>query len=160
MNAIKRIIDAVSKIKNGTFFRISYRTTVPVKSAYKDTVKIEKFVDTTVRTGINYRNTKSYVAPVSSITRKNNNIWLESNKNKIKYNFNTDKLYINLYTMQSGDNSHIKYRVSINGDVSVCNSLNNFREYVQNSYFTKSKSGMYQVTLDNVYKINGVCFTE
>ena len=78
----KQVAEFINNVNNGVFFRVNYKTELPIIAAKKDCVKIEKFSSIIARTGINYKNMKSYVEPKTTIKRKNNYIWVT--KNKIK----------------------------------------------------------------------------
>ena len=56
---VSDIYNAITKIPNGRFFRIIYKTEMPLKCEYKKTgIEVYKITSRIARTGINYANIK------------------------------------------------------------------------------------------------------
>ena len=140
-------------IKPGTFTKFAYRSEVPVKAKYKDNVKIVKYSKAIGRFGIKYTNLKSVKEQLSQVPKKDykknpNEYWIF--KNILKYNKNTDKYYMTVYTSQH-KNKNV-FLVYTDKGLDIVHDLNGFKEYVLPSYFNKKSSGKetYCVCLDNV----------
>lgn len=158
MNKLEMMTKIVNQLKNGTFVRFGFETDVPIKAALKDDIKIKKTTFITARTGVAYKNLKRFKDSEQGITKKkaNNYSWIINNK--IKYNSNTDKYYIQLATNK---NANIKcfYQVYKNGKINVYNTKKSlqekFGEYCINSYFKeKEEPAVMSINIDNVIKIN------
>lgn len=103
------LISIIKNIPGGQFFRMSYKSELPVKAEYKKAgITIIKVTSSTVRTGVNYNSIaviKEYKATHESTqsNRVNNYVWVE--KNRIKHNTATGKDYLVIATTK---NSHSK----------------------------------------------------
>lgn len=148
---------AVTKLPSGVFFRLEYRTEVPVKKEYQDKVQILKIVEMTTRTGINYRTlAEKHNDMTSDITGSNSWYWYLHRK--IKYNKNKDTYYLVVAPIKKGSNTDSYYQVTYNGVMHLVKNLTDiFEDYVRPSYFKKSKSGgkIININIDNIISING-----
>lgn len=154
LNAVSQ---AVSKLPNGVFFRLEYRTEVPVKKEYQDKVHILKIVKMTTRTGINYRTIAEKPTEMTSGTADINS-WSWYLHRKIKYNKNKDTYYLVVAPIKKGSNTDSYYQVTYNGVMHLVKDLTDiFEDYVRPSYFKKSKSGgkVININIDNIISING-----
>lgn len=159
------VIETITNMENGKLFRICYESDVSLNAATKKlgTIKIKKIVEATVRTGVEYNNIERIVekkenrpadAPVRNYT--NNYKWLVPNK--VKYNSNTEKTYIQVAPLVSGGNKKVKY-IMINGDSETFIEPKDFeetvKEYVLPSYFKKSGEAPEVMTLncENIIRI-------
>lgn len=156
------IIDSIKAIKPGCLFRITYKSEIPVKAEFKNNgIRLIKITETTVRTGVAYRNLKSVMATeaTSSTEHKKSNFeWVVTNR--VSYNSNTDKMYARIATIKNGNNAHHKYIVECNGICEEVDSLNEAqRNFVVNSYWNKHETPSVQnVSLDNILSIGKTVF--
>lgn len=165
MNMLTReeIFKATESIKGGRIARITYKTEVPLKAAYKKQgYKITKIVETSVRFGVNYNNIASVIQrreneeKVTS-NRANNYEWIVDNR--IKYNTNTEKEYLVVASLNHGHNTKVKYimdRCEEDG-VDLGSNLNEIvSEYVQNHYMNRAANiaEVRTIALDNILCIN------
>lgn len=150
--------------KPGVFTTINYLVDCPVKAEYKKLgIQVRKNVTTKARFNINYKNIASVKERLSNEEdkkpRANNYVPIVANL--LYHNTNTDKDYLNVYTIK-GNHSKRKYEVNIpsNGlDVWHIWSEDRVREegFLINSYFS-GKSGeneMYRINVNNILSING-----
>lgn len=158
MNRLNTVTRILNQIKNGVFTRFGFETQVPVKANMKDNISITKTTFITGRTGVNYNNLKAVKEREnkSTVKRTNNYSWIINNK--LKYNSNTDKYYLQVATNK---NANIKcfYQVYKNGKINVYNTKKSlqekFGEYCINSYFKeKEEPAVMSINIDNVIKIN------
>lgn len=103
------LISTIKAIPSGRFFRMTYKTELPVKAEHKKAgVTIIKITSSTVRTGVSYNSIavikayKSANAPSDKV-KTNNYVWVE--KNRIKHNTSTGKDY---FVIATHKNSHPK----------------------------------------------------
>lgn len=140
----------------GRMMRISYTTELPVKAKYKKQgIRIVKEVETTVRTGVAYkniskvierRNSPDYVPPKP---RENNSEWVIPNV--LLKNNNTGKTYLYVAPMRKGNNLKALYKINTHE-----NPLDVMKEYVIPSYFAeKDMPDVITICVDNIKKING-----
>lgn len=147
----------MSDIKNGTFMRVTYKSDVNIKSAYKKAgYEVIKFVETTTRTGISYGSVKNNnVIPTS--TKANNYEW--DMVNKIRYNTNTEKHYIFVAPIAKGNNTNTRYFVKLNGTVVYqTNSKQKLIDKYENMLYA-SNGGfptVQNIAIDNIISINGI----
>ena len=163
-----QIIEAVSKVRNGTIARVTYQTELPLKAEYKKQgYSIIKVVETSGRFGVNYHNIGSVIARKAAethkdvVVRKNNYTWVI--KHKVKHNESTGKDYIVMANFNKGHHTKSKYIVIYHSE--ELNTYNNtqfensyFVEMVINSYWNKSNSGgeVKTITFENIIRINDV----
>ena len=78
IESVRRI---VSDIPAGRFFRIAYKTQVPIKKEYKDEITILKITEMTTRTGVSYAsvaNTHKELIESNKTTSRSNGPILKS----------------------------------------------------------------------------------
>lgn len=157
------MMNTIEKIKPGTITRIGYRSNVPVKAEFaKQGITVEKIVETSVRTGVAYNNiaeVKNHKSEKPSVTHKNN--FVSVIKNKVKYNTNTDKYYMQCATLSKGSNTRVMYIVNFSDKTVVMTSKefmdSIFTRFVQDSYFKKSDyRPVFTVNLENIYRIGNI----
>lgn len=158
------ILDAVSGVKNGTITRVTYRTEVPLKAAYKKLgYSIVKVVETSGRLGVNYHNIASVIARKAeeglkeAIQRTNNYEWIIDNK--VKHNTVTGKDYLVLASFNNGHHTKSKYIVkcdAIDETLSSEEFMNSdMKEFVINSYWNKGASPEVKtIAFDNIIQIS------
>lgn len=154
------MVNDIAKIKNGTFTRIKYVTDVPVNAlAKKSGVSIKKYVESTVRIGINYTNLASVKNRPKTQDNVRVNNFVPYLGNKISYNTNTNDYYLNVFTTPNANTkvTYIEARV-IDGK-SIETTLPGNKElltpWITPSYLKKSDSSidMYRVKLSNIMKV-------
>lgn len=159
----QEIMSAISSVKGGTIARIAYKTDVPLKAEFKKQgYKLTRVVETSVRCGVDYHKISSVIARKSSAdyvpsTRKNNYEWVI--KNRVKHNTNTEKDYVVVATLPSGDNTKVKYILdgTFVGTIDMGDSIDNhYTHLVIDSYFKnkESSSEVKTISFDNVLRIN------
>lgn len=158
------VLNDISKVKNGTFTRLCYVTDVPVNAlAKKCGVRIKKYVESTVRLGINYGHLASVKnrPHVESDSKPRTNNFVPYLGNKISYNTNTDDYYLNVFTTPNS-NSKVKYvqYMSVDGeDISDTTWYGENKEllspWVTPSYLKKHDTpiDMYRVKMSNVMRV-------
>lgn len=164
---LETIIDAVNNVKNGTCVRIGYTSEVPVKAKYRDDVAIKKIVATTGRLGVKYANIKTvkerFAAKAAGSAKVNNFSWVV--EDKIKYNSNTGKNYLNVTTFPKGDNTRSVYEVRKGNSLSYFFTKKDLEEYagkyIRESYFNSKKNPteVYIVNIENVFCVGNVVET-
>lgn len=156
---LNSIISKISKIKNGTFVRISYRTELPVRAEFKKAgYRVIKNCTTTTRTGVYYGNIKEIKEKMQNegyqISRNENLEWTV--KNTIQYNKNTNKHYLCIYPIARGRNTKVKYTVVTPQGTYLDNDFD--RGLVIESYFNRKNNGvskMMKIDTKNIIKIGG-----
>lgn len=112
------IIDKIKNLRNGTMFRITYKTDMPVRASFKkDGVKIVKVTSVVTRTGVNYDHIGYVIkakanGEITDSTKTNNYSWVVPNK--VAYNSNTDCTYLRIAPIKNGT-SKTYYLVTKNG---------------------------------------------
>lgn len=148
MAKYENIYDAIAALPNGRFFKITYRTSVPLKAKDKeDGFEIIKYTTRITRTGIKYQNIKSAQLLNTSTKLAANTRWLIPNK--IKTNLRTDKDYLVIVPMNKGEAKSYKYHYiwdHITYDVS--NELK--MDHVLPSYINKTNGPIRIINLDNI----------
>ena len=153
---LENVKNVIVAKKNGVFFRINYRTEIPVKAEFKKAgINLVKFTEKTVRTGVNYehiqavidkKSAEDYVAPAH---RENHKDWIVNNK--LFYNTNTNKYYVRLAHC-NGSKAKSKY-VAYGADG---NEIEFDKNYAVNSYWNKSNNdikSVFDVNVDNIMSI-------
>ena len=154
---LENVKNAIVSKKNGVFFKINYRTEVPVKSEFKKLgINVVKFTEKLVRTGVNYehiqavidkKSAENYVAPAH---RENHKNWIVSNK--LFYNTNTDNYYVRL-AYCNGSKTKTKYvAYGVDG-----HEIEFDKNYAINSYWNKSNNdvkSVFDVNVDHILSIN------
>lgn len=154
INVINNIINSIRK---GTFFRIVYKTEVPVKAAYKQMgLKVCKVTSVITRTGINYFNIAGVDAPSNKKNRVNNYEPLV--KNVLYYNSNTKNSYLNIYPVK-GNYSKTKYEFYIDDQrIKTCSAdeINFNSDIFKQRSYSSERPRMQRINIDNIISINGV----
>lgn len=164
----EQIIEAVSNVKNGCIARISYRTELPIKAAYKKQgYKIIKVVETSVRFGVDYFNIGSVIERKAAeaeagkvpVVRENPYEWVIDNK--VKRHIAKDKYYVVAAVLNGGHNTHSKYILvgSPIGNIDMGSEISpEYRNIVLDSYFNKSSNGgeVRTIAFENIIRINDI----
>lgn len=160
----EQIIEAVDNVKNGTIARVTYRTELPVKAAFKKQgYKVIKVVETSGRLGVNYHNIATVIARkaeqemTESVQRANNYEWVI--RNKVKHNTATNKDYLVLASFNQGHHTRSKYIVSYMGEETTYSSaVDTVKDLVINSYWTPGKTAgeVRNISFENILCINNV----
>ena len=127
----------LSLIKPGQFFRIGYKTAIPIKAEYKNIIEIIKVCTETVRTGVKYQNISSVTVKEKDPIYKSNKRWLI--KNSVFENTNNNELYIRLANLRHGANYKRSYIIKIDKNIFYYEEIpDEFTKYIIPSYFTKN----------------------
>lgn len=156
------IIQALENIHPGSFFRISYKTELPLKSAFsKQGYKIYRLCQSTVRTGINYGNIRFVIEErsrnsYSSIPHKSNIVPVV--KNRVYKNSETNQMYLRVYPTKKGTNKVSQY-VIVNPD-GMMSGMTNLDEkskaMIRDSYFNSRYSPVSMIKLENLYRVGNL----
>lgn len=154
---MSEIREAINKLGNGKFFRVGYKTTLPLKAEFKNRgYQIIKFTEVTTRTGVSYRNIQAVInkGETSSRTITNNYEWIL--RNKLSFNTHTKKEYLRIAQVPEGGHRITYYAIQCpEGDISATQLTQNYKEMVQNSYWNSSyQNAVQNISLENVFKIN------
>lgn len=137
----------LSLIKPGQFFRIGYRTNIPIKIEYKNIIEIIKVCTETVRTGVKYQNISSVTVKEKDPIYKSNKKWLI--KNSVFENTNNNELYIRLANLKVGANLKRYYLVKLDKNIFYYEEIpDEFKKYIIPSYFTKNSEVSYRPIKD------------
>ena len=152
----KQLIQKLSEIPAGRFFRVRYTTKVRLKAAFeKEGYSIIKIVDTTTRTGVKYSSLidKHKMNELPAPEKTNNWEWIV--KDRIKHNTNTGKDYLVLAPISKGSNTIVSYVLTTPGGVSnVIPECDVRNTYAVPSYWrTGDKPTIMNVTLENVLMV-------
>mgnify|MGYP003302226491 CR=1 FL=1 len=154
IESVRRI---VSNIPAGRFFRIAYKTQVPIKKEYKDEITILKITEMTTRTGVSYASVSdNYTETYENIHPYRPGRW--DIFRKLKYHNKTGKYYLVVAPIKKGSNVNTYYQVNYKGVMHLVADLTDmFEDYVRPSYFKKSKTGgkVINIQVDNLLSING-----
>ena len=159
------ILEATSSIRGGTIARISYCTELPLKAEFKKQgYKIKKYIETSVRIGVNYHNIASVkarkeaaIVNESKPIKKSNYEWIL--KNRVKYNTNTEKDYLVVAVLPQHSNDKVKYVIDIPNGSSVSNLaiFDTFANMVLDSYKAKKDDREIRyISFENIITINDV----
>ena len=75
---LQKVQRELSKYKNGTFFYMTWESSLPIKAKFKDKYVVTKIVRSQVRKGIKYTHTKQAIEK-----------WVDNNINNLPTNFST-----------------------------------------------------------------------
>ncbi len=167
----EKLLTLLAEIKNGVYFRISYKSEVPLskkklkEANYEEgSFKIIKITEATVRTGIRYSKLHRVIETLKdreeSKTRTNNYEWVI--KNRIKHNIVTGKDYLTLATSVRGGHVRTIYEVTCKDNRVYYFSKDELLQtdvsmFIQDSYFNRSEHiPYYCVDTDNILTINHV----
>lgn len=151
--------EALEGIHSGSFFRIGYITELPLKAAYaKEGWRILKVTESTVRTGINYRNIQSVIEDRESrseVVRSRKNNIIPVQPRRIYKNVETDQMYLRVFPTVKGTNKDVSYIL-----VTPSHSRYDFRELdeemremVRDSYFNQKARPIATLKIDSIYKV-------
>ena len=159
MKIFNDVESIVKELRPGSFFRLGYKTEVPVKAEFKDQYIVYKFVETTVRTGVSY---KSLIKDTKVEKKKGtkHHFYTWSLKNKIRKHIEKDIKYLTVARMNNGGNTISMY-VCINkknGSTSIfdCKEFKDstFSNMIRPSYFNKTtddrNNKFFNVNIDNI----------
>lgn len=154
VDSVRRIVSAIPA---GRFFRVAYKTQVPVKKEYKEDVHILKITEMTTRTGVSYASVSdNYTEVYENIHPYRPGRW--DIFRKLKYHNKTGKYYLVVAPIKKGSNISTYYQVTYKGVMHLVADLTDmFEDYVRPSYFKKSKTGgkVINIQVDNLLAING-----
>ena len=146
------IYEAISSIPNGRFFKICYRTEMPLKAEYKNQGYIlYKYTYRVTRTGVRYNSLKEVKTSNKELSRANNSKWLI--QNKIKTNITNGKDYIVIATMAKNEYKEYSYVVVEPNGIEKRKSFAP-KELVIPSYFDKKNGAIRNINLDNIVCIS------
>lgn len=153
----EEIIEAVKARKAGSFFRIFYKTELPVKAAFKKAgIRIIKITASTVRCGVDYNNIASVIERKAaeeyrdSITGQNNYSWII--EDRILHNSNTNCDYVRIATVPNHSNTSSVYWTITDTDENLAEDFNH--EYVVDSYFkTSDPAPVKNIKFENILGI-------
>ena len=147
------VYEAISSIPNGRFFKICYRTEVPLKAEYKNKgYKVYKYTFRVTRIGVRYNSLKEVKENnIQEVSRASNSNWLI--RNKIKTNITTGKDYIVIATMAKNEHKEYSYVVV---DQSGIEKRKSFAptDMIIPSYFEKKNGAVRNINLDNIVCIS------
>lgn len=146
------IYDAIASIPNGRFFKICYRTEMPLKVEYKKQGYIVyKYTYRVTRTGVRYNSIKEVKTSNKEFSRANNSKWLINNK--IKTNITNGKDYIVIATMAKNEHKEYSYVVVCPGGIEMRKSSAPI-DMIIPSYFEKKNGAVRNINLDNIVCIS------
>lgn len=162
---LERVKEIMENIRPGVYTTITYACACPVKAEFKKQgIMVVKEVSMTARFKINYFNIKAVKAKRSlnhsdlyKKERVNNFVPLV--EHCLYHNTNTDKDYLNVYTIK---NSHTKSCYNVFTDqpgpvVKMTKSEMIDAGYIQNNYLKKDRPDMFRIDVRNIISINGEC---
>jgi hypothetical protein len=146
------LYEAISSLPNGRFFKICYRTEMPLKAKYKNLgYTVYKYTYRVTRTGVSYNNLKEVKENNIQFSRASNSNWLI--RNKVKTNVTTGKDYIVIATMAKNEYKEYSYViVEPNGIEKRKSSVP--EEMIIPSYFEKKNGPVRNINLDNIVCIS------
>lgn len=158
------IIREATNTPNGRFVRMGYSKELKLTKGWAEKgIRVYKLTETTVRLGVAYNNIASVKARKAAegdkpkAERANNWEWVISNK--VKFNSNTGKTYLQVATVAGGHNTHNQFLVY---DPLMGWQLFEKMEWECSEYYlmtdVKSRTSsshpeIYTVTFDNIYKL-------
>lgn len=154
----ENIINIMSQIKNGTFFRVVYRTEVPIKKSFKDEgFKVIKTSSVITRTGVNYKNISGVeIKPLGDTGKPRANNYEAIIANKLYFNTNTKKNYINIYPVKNHKTRSV-YEFYIN-NIKIATRKPEEIDFSDDMFLKKSSHGpvpMQRINVENIVSING-----
>ena len=151
LNTLKR---KIKNIRPGVYTRIVYEVDCPVKAEYKkEGVKIRKHVCMTARFGIRYGNIKSVLERSSEHYTSKPSNFTPIVENYIYYNTNTQKHYLNVYTIKNSHTKTIYHVYKDNKWTTMVRDEVKDSELVIPSYFEKTKPEMFRISIENVMQL-------
>lgn len=150
-------INIIKQIPSGRFFRLTYMTEMRVKPEYKkEAIKIYKITTTTTRTGIHYGHIKGVESkyPEGEYTPKKPTSWEWILKNKLKYNSNTKKHYLQVAPIHKGSNTKTSYMIIKNGKAILTENKNNIEDYIVERSYSASGGKIINIALEHILQIS------
>ena len=160
------IIREASACGNGRFIRVGYSKELKMLKDWAEKgIRVYKLTETSVRLGVAYGNISSVKARKEAegdkpkVQRANNWSWVIDNK--VKFNSNTGKTYLQVATLNHGHNTHSQFLVyNPNEGWLVLEK----EEWEMSEYYTMidarskgcgrgEKPEVYTITFDNIYKL-------
>ena len=161
----EQIITAINNIRGGTVARVTYKTEVPIKAAFKKMgYRIIKGVETTARIGVNYGNIASVKSrneetPYDHTSSRTNNYeWVV--KDRIRHNAKTGKDYVVLVGFNKGHHTKVKYLIegTFVGTIECDDAIDDaYKHLVLESYLspkTTHPTEIKNVAFENIIRIN------
>ena len=152
---LESVMTVLKNKRNGAWFKVNYRSEVPVKAAFKKQgINVVKFTENLVRTGIAYehintvikkKNAPDYVAPAP---RANNKEWVINNK--LFYNTKTDTYYAR-FGFCNGHKAKVFYKAYNDEGKEIAFD----KDYAIDSYWNKGSDvpSVFDLKVDNVISI-------
>lgn len=146
------IYEAISSIPNGRFFKICYRTEMPLKAKYKNQgYKVYKYTYRVTRTGVRYNSLKEVKTLNKEFSRADSSNWLI--KNKIKTNITSGKDYIVIAPMKKNECKEYSYVIVEPNGIEKRKSFAP-TDMIIPSYFEKKNGAVRNINLDNIVCIS------
>lgn len=149
------LMSAIKNIRNGSFFKVNYKSSVPVKSEYKkEGIEAVKFVLCVARTGVKYNNIASVIEKksredyVPPKPKADNKVWIQADK--LYTNTNTNLDYFRL-----GCASAVKSKVVYKAFNKDGKEIPFDKNFAINSYWNNNneKPPVFDVKVDNIISI-------
>ena len=143
------IYEAITNIPNGRFFKLCYRTELPLKAEYKNSgYTVYKYTTRVTRTGVSYNNLREVRDNnIQNFSRASKTSWLI--KNKVKTNLTTGKDYIVIAPMVKNEFKEYSYLV-VESDGTKKRKSFAPEEMIIPSYFNKKNGPIRNINLDNI----------
>lgn len=150
----KDMAKKLCSIPGGRFFRLRYASNVPLAAAYRNQgYTMQKVVDTTTRTGIQYDHIAGVVLNDDNSTKANNFEWVVHNR--IKHNVNTGKNYAVVAPISEGNNTKVTYILTEPNGNSRPITRDEAKQYTIASYWRDGdKPAVMTIALENIQRIN------
>lgn len=150
----KDMAKKLCSIPGGRFFRLRYASNVPLAAAYKKAgYTMQKVVDTTTRTGVQYGHIAGVVLNDDNSTKANNFEWVVHNR--IKHNTNTGKNYAVVAPISDGNNTKVTYILTEPNGTSHSITRDEAKQYTTPSYWKDgNKPAVMTIDLNNIQRIN------
>ena len=160
------IVREATGCRNGSYVRVGYSKELKLGKGWLEKgIRVYKLTETTVRLGVAYNKIASVIARKAAeadkpkVERANNWSWII--ENKIKFNSNTGKTYLQVATVNGGHNTHSQFLVY---DPNIGWNLFEKEEWETSEYYlmtdVKSREPrkgaapeIYTITIDNIYKL-------
>ena len=161
-----QIMAEAANRRNGSYIRVGYSKELKMlKDWYEKGIRAYKLTETTVRIGVAYANIAAVKARKAAeankpvVERANNWSWVIHNK--VKYNSNTGKTYLQVATVKGGHNTRNQFLVY---DPNQGWFVLEKEEWELSEYYlmidVKSREprkgdapDIYTITFDNIYKL-------
>lgn len=152
------IIQALENIHPGSFFRVGYKTEVPLKSSFsKKGYKITRISESTVRTGVSYKNIHSVIEdrqsrpePVKHSVTHITPVLI----NKVYMNQETDQMYLRVYPTKKGTNKCSIYAVTTPDGFYFTDVVDDtMKEMIRESSLVEKFRPISMIKIENIYRI-------